>query len=157
AREVCHRPRRSGPRSAIRFRSDRSSEYAARSGVGAMKSIVPFMLACCLAVSAQAQAQGVSQQEADAFSIRGVGLASFQQFAANTTFDAAFGESSGQFFGGGVLIAEHGVFVELTVSHFQKTGQRAFLFNGTVFPLNIPLTATVTPVEVTAGYRFYRR
>jgi opacity protein-like surface antigen len=114
------------------------------------------VLCGCLAAP-DAQAQSVSQQEADGFSIRGLAFASFQQFAAKTTFDAVFDESSGQFFGGGVIVAQHGVFLEVTLSHFDKTGQRAFLFNGDVFPLNIPLTATITPFEVAAGYRFNRR
>jgi opacity protein-like surface antigen len=123
-----------------------------------MKSVLVLLFACCCAaVPAGAQAQSVSQQEADGFSIRGLAFASFQQFAAKTAFDAVFDESSGQFFGGGLIVAEHGVFLEVTLSHFDKTGQRAFLFNGDVFPLNTPLTATITPFEVTAGYRFNRR
>jgi hypothetical protein len=123
-----------------------------------MKPVLILLFACCCAaVPAGAQAQSVSQQEADGFSIRGLAFASFQQFAAKTTFDAVFDESSGQFFGGGVIVAQHGVFLEVTLSHFDKTGQRAFLFNGDVFPLNIPLTATITPFEVAAGYRFNRR
>jgi opacity protein-like surface antigen len=123
-----------------------------------LKSVLGLLcvLFGCLAVP-DVHAQAITQPEADGFSIRGVGFASFQQFAAKTTFDAAFDESSGQFFGGGVLVAEHGFFLEVALSHFEKTGQRAFLFNGEVFPLNIPLTATITPLEVTAGYRFNRR
>ena len=39
-------------------------------------------------------------------------------------------------------------------SRFKKTGQRAFVNNGQTFPLGIPLTATITPIEFSAGYRF---
>jgi hypothetical protein len=46
-----------------------------------------------------------------------------------------------------------GLFADLAISRFNKTGQRAFIFNGQVFQLGIPLTATVTPLEFTAGYR----
>src|SRR4029453_4681916 len=73
---------------------------------------VLYVLCGCLAAPA-AQAQSVSQQEADGFSIRGLAFASFQQFAAKTTFDAVFDESSGQFFGGGGIVAQTGVFLEV--------------------------------------------
>jgi opacity protein-like surface antigen len=61
------------------------------------------------------------------------------------------------FFGGGVLVAERGVFLEVTLSRFKKSGERAFLFNGKPFSLGIPLTATITPIEISGGYRFLRR
>src|SRR5262245_13445712 len=109
-----------------------------------MTNLGAFMLCvfCGCVAASDAEAQSVSQQEADGFSIRGVGFVSFQRFAAKTTFDAVFDESSGQFFGGGLIVAQHGVFLELTLSHFEETGQRAFMFNGEAFPLNTPLTAT---------------
>src|SRR5262245_65648266 len=109
-----------------------------------MTNLGAFVVLCvlcgCLAAP-DAQAQAVSQQEADAFSIRGLAFASFQQFAAKTTFDAVFDESSGQFFGGGVIVAEHGVFLEVTLSHCDKTGQRAFMSNGDAFATHMPMTA----------------
>ena len=60
-------------------------------------------------------------------------------------------------FGGGVdvVLARH-VFVTLPASRFREVGQRVFLFNGMQFDLGIPTTITVTPVELTAGYRFDR-
>jgi opacity protein-like surface antigen len=118
-------------------------------------------LACLLLVGAlvrpsSAQSR-VSPEEADAFSIRAVGFAVGQQFAASTTFEAVFGESFHPFFGGGFVLGDRGAFLEVTLSRFKKTGQRAFLYNGQVFGLNIPLTTTITPVEVSGGYRFRRR
>ena len=47
-----------------------------------------------------------------------------------------------------------GFYVEVGASRFEKVGQRAFVFNGQAFPLGIPLTARITPLEVSAGYRF---
>jgi outer membrane protein W len=44
--------------------------------------------------------------------------------------------------------------LEVSASHFKNTGQRAFVNNGQTFQLGIPLTATVVPLEFTAGYRF---
>ena len=47
-----------------------------------------------------------------------------------------------------------GFYIEFGVTRFKKTGQRAFVSNGQAFPLGIPLTATITPIEFSAGYRF---
>jgi len=82
-------------------------------------------------------------------------LATFQDFAAQETFKAAFGRAAQPFFGGGVDIAlRNGIFVDLTASRFSRHGQRALLFNGQSYGLGIPLTATEIPVEASVGYRF---
>src|SRR5262249_61579985 len=99
-----------------------------------------LLLVCLLAAPSAAQSQTVSQAEADAFSVRAFGFVSRERFAANTTFEAAFGDSFQRLFGGGALLAQRGVFLEITVSHFEETGQRAILLNGQAFGLNIPLT-----------------
>ena len=81
-----------------------------------------------------------------------------QAFAAVQTFKAIFGQNYEPFFGGGVQVVFHGTyFVEIDASRFQKTGQRAFRNNGQNFSLGIPLTATITPLEITGGYRFRLR
>src|SRR5438876_677532 len=115
---------------------------------------VTAMLLIALA-GAPAAAQS-SPADEEHFFIGGVGLVTGQRFAAQTTFDAVFGGSFQPFYGGGVEIGEGPYFGDFTFTRFQKTGQRAFLFNGKVFQLGIPLTATVTPIEITFGYRFHR-
>jgi hypothetical protein len=81
-----------------------------------------------------------------------------EAFAAVETFKAIFGTSYGPFFGGGLQVAFHGkYYVEVGASRFQQTGERAFRNNGQNFSLGIPLTATITPLEITAGYRFRPR
>jgi opacity protein-like surface antigen len=122
-----------------------------------MKISYGLLLVCLLALPVVAQSQTISQAEADAFSARGFGFISREQFAAKTTFDAVFGDSFQRMFGGGALLAERGVFLEITASRFKKTGQRAVLLNDQAFGLNIPLTVTLTPLEFAAGYRFRRR
>ena len=78
-----------------------------------------------------------------------------ESFSAQETFKAAFGRAVQPFFGGGLeVVLRDGVYVDATVSRFRKTGQRAFRANGQNFPLGIPLTATLIPVEITGGYRF---
>ena len=79
-------------------------------------------------------------------------------FAAVETFKTVFGKSYGPLFGGGLQVAFHGkYYVEVGASRFNQTGQRAFRQNGQSFGLGIPLTATITPLEITAGYRFRPR
>jgi opacity protein-like surface antigen len=94
-------------------------------------------------------------QDEPALSIRPFVFGTVQSFAAVDTFDAVFGRSYDPFFGGGVQVVFHEqYFVELSASRFKQTGQRAFIDNGRTFGLGIPLTATITPFEVTGGYRF---
>jgi hypothetical protein len=102
-----------------------------------------------------ALATPAAAQDAPALSIRPFFLASEQSFAATQTFDATFGQHTGPFFGGGVQVVfvDH-IVVEVGASRFKKDGERAFLSGGNAFSLGIPLTTTVTPLEITGGYRF---
>jgi opacity protein-like surface antigen len=121
---------------------------------------VKLFLACTLAVFAAAPIAAqtrrpATREETPKLSLRPFFLATVEQFTAKTTFDAAFGQSTGPFFGAGAqLTLRNGLFVDVAASRFQKTGQRAFVSDGQTFQLGIPLEATLTPFEVTAGYRF---
>jgi hypothetical protein len=111
------------------------------------------MLVAGLAIASPAAAQNPP-----VVSIRPFVMATAQSFAASDTFDASFGKTVFPFFGAGVqVVVNGGFFVELGVSRFRQTGERAFISNGTPFRLGIPLTATITPLEATAGYRFRLR
>jgi len=79
-------------------------------------------------------------------------------FAAVETFKAIFGQPYAPFFGGGLQVVFNGkYYVEVGASRFNQTGQRAFRNGGQDFGLGIPLTATITPLEITGGYRFRPR
>jgi len=81
-----------------------------------------------------------------------------ESFTAIDTFDAVFGHTYAPFFGGGLqVVFRDGFYVELAALRFRQTGQRAFRSGGQSFRLGIPLTATITPLEVTGGYRFRLR
>jgi opacity protein-like surface antigen len=100
-------------------------------------------------------APAASAQDEPDLGIRPFVFGTIQAFSAVDSFDAVFGRSYEPFFGGGVQVVFHEqFFVELAASRFKQTGERAFISNGQSFRLGIPLTATLTPFEVTAGYRF---
>jgi opacity protein-like surface antigen len=116
---------------------------------------VLLTLATSLPLAAQTGRALSDPDDAPAVSFRPFFLATTEQIAAQQTFDAVFGQSRQEFWGGGVQVALHsGIYVDVAVSRFKRTGQRAFAVNGQTFSLGVPLTATITPFEVTGGYRF---
>lgn len=122
-----------------------------------MKTLTALFLALTVAAPLTAQTRRtISTGSSDlAVSLRGYGMVTEQQFSAQTTFGAVFGRAAQPFWGGGAeLVFRDRIYVDVGLSRFQKTGQRAFRSNGKNYQLNIPLTATVTPVEVSGGYRF---
>jgi len=99
-------------------------------------------------ISATAEAQSE-------FRLRGFGDVGATTFTAEQSFNAILGSRSGPVFGGGVeVVLPQRVFVNVRASRFRETGQRVFLFEGEQFDLGIPTTITLTPVELTGGYRF---
>jgi hypothetical protein len=116
-----------------------------------MRTAAAFAMVA-LAAAAPAAAQ------TDRYALRPYGMITEQAFSAHTTFEATFGGSSYPFWGAGaeVILPRH-IYVDVSASRFKKSGQRAFVNNGQVFQLNIPLTATITPFEIAAGYRFNLR
>jgi outer membrane protein W len=123
--------------------------------VSLQSSVFSLCLCLCLWLCVAAPA---AAQDPPALSIRPFVMATEQSFTAIDTFDASFGKTAFPFFGGGVQVVVHdGFFVELTASRFRQTGERAYLSGGTAFKLGIPLTATITPFEISGGYRFRLR
>ncbi|HUL72822.1 MAG TPA: hypothetical protein VLT86_06950 [Vicinamibacterales bacterium] len=78
-----------------------------------------------------------------------------EAMSASQSFKAVTGSST--FIGpsGGVEITNiwHTVFARVAFAHASKDGQRVFVNNGTVFPLNIPLKVGMTPIELGGGFR----
>jgi outer membrane protein with beta-barrel domain len=129
-----------------------------------VRSIACVVVGLALAAPAAAQPPAprpparTAAPPAPALSIRPFVVATEQSFAAIDTFDATLGKTYGPFFGGGVQVVIHdSFFVEASASRFRQTGERAYLSGGKTFKLGIPLTATITPLEVTGGYRFRLR
>jgi opacity protein-like surface antigen len=77
---------------------------------------------------------------------------------ARQSFGAVFGESHGATFGGGFHVRfRDGLYIAASFERFDKTGERVFVTDGTVFPLGIEDALTVVPMIVTAGYRLFPR
>ena len=119
-------------------------------------TIVAFLCAASMTAPASAQVRRPPLRPNDLpkISLRPFFLATEQRFSARKTFETVFGKSVQPFWGGGLSVAfRNGFYVDVTASRFKKTGERAFFFEGQGYPLGIPLTVTVTPLEVTAGQR----
>jgi hypothetical protein len=119
-------------------------------------TIVAFLCAASMTAPAFAQARRpvLGLSDAPKISLRPFFLVTEQRFSARKTFETVFGKSVQPFWGGGLSVAfRNGFYVDVAASRFKKTGQRAFFFEGQGYGLGIPLTVTVTPLEVTAGQR----
>ena len=92
--------------------------------------------------------------QSSAVTIRGEGLFGYQHFLASETFKAIFGTANTFIYGGGVDVGfQKRWFVRVDATRFKKTGERAFVTNGIVSSLGIPLTVTITPITFVGGYR----
>lgn len=76
--------------------------------------------------------------------------------AASESFDAVLGSSSVTAFGGGgdILNVWSRLFVRVAVTRAKKEGERVVIANGQAISLGIPVTVTMTPIEVGGGWRF---
>jgi hypothetical protein len=84
----------------------------------------------------------------------GFGQVGFGRWLAHNTFDAITGNAFYPMFGGGGEVRfRNGIFGAGSIEYFQKTGQRVFVDNGTVFPLDIADHIRVIPIEGRIGYR----
>lgn len=102
--------------------------------------------------TARAQSRGVD--------IGGYAMVGGINFTAQDSFAVVLGRSGGLILGGGgrIGLPVGGLFVDLGAWRFRGNGERAFVTaENEVFPLGIPLQVTVTPIEITAGWRFHMR
>ena len=115
-----------------------------------MKPILTLALFCCL-IPAGAAAQD------DGVMLRGFGDVGATTFTAEESFAAILGSSTAAVFGGGVeVVLPRRIFVNVRASRFRQSGQRVFVSGGERFDLGIPATVTLTPLQITGGYRFPR-
>jgi len=93
---------------------------------------------------------------AQGIDVRGYGMMGSVTFTAADTFESVVGSDSGRLVGGGVEVGLPlgGLFIGVGGSQFKADGTRVFATSNRVFPLGIPTQVTVSPVDVTAGWRF---
>ena len=105
------------------------------------------------AAPASAQAAGGGST---GIGVRAFGHLEWQSMAAKDTFEAITGKTRLGGFGAGVEVQQvwRRLFARVSLSRMSKTGERVFVFENEVFPLGIPLELTLTPIEVSAGWRF---
>ena len=90
--------------------------------------------------------------------MRGFADAGLTVFSATQSFKAILGTPAGAVVGGGIEVGlTRNVSVSLAASRFRRTGERVFVFQDQVFKLNVPDTITVTPLQLSASYRFLAR
>src|SRR5260221_9999344 len=121
-----------------------------------MKTLAAFVVAASLVAPLAAQPRRVAVPgDEPAISLRPFFLITAERLSASNTFDAIFGSSIQPLWGGGLNLAfRSGLYIDVAASRFKKTGERAFFFDGQSFGLGLPVTATMTPLEVTVGRRF---
>ena len=96
------------------------------------------------------------QPRSRSVSIGGYGMLGMFNFTAHESFEAVLGKSSGPIFGGGARIGipYGGLFADIGAWRYQDEGERVFVVNDVVYPLNIATEISVTPVELSAGWQF---
>jgi hypothetical protein len=132
-----------------------------------MRLLVIFAAALAVLSSASARAQNVvdaSDQRPfttpasprQPLGIRVFGDVDVDTLSAHNSFDAVLGTSRLTAFGGGaeVLNIWKGAFLRVALSHTSKGGDRAFVANGERVSLGVPITVSMTPVEIGGGWRF---
>ena len=105
--------------------------------------------AALLALTVTSLADAQSVQVRGFFDVGGI------SFTARDAFKAELGSSTGVIFGGGGgVVLPNNIFVGVRASRFRKNGERVLVQDGEVFDLGIANTITITPLDITGGYRF---
>lgn len=104
----------------------------------------------------QPRASNTKPRPSRSVSIGGYATFGLISFTATESFDAILGTTSGPIFGGGARVGLPwgGLFADVGAWRFHGNGERAFVFGGEVIPLGIPVDLTVTPIEISGGWRF---
>ncbi len=129
-----------------------------------------LVLAACVAAPASAQERADSSagpQAPAANAPQPMSVPHFRAYvqfdrvgmAASQSFEAVLGKSSFLAAGGGIDLIDvwRNVFARLALSRMGGDGFRAFVANGEVVSLNVPIEVRMTAIEVAGGWRFVLR
>jgi len=128
-----------------------------------LPSILCSLVLLTIARSASSQSAAAPPTRATAPVTTGVSVGGFLDVGgltllAGDSAKAVLGRSTIPIVGvGGRFVWREHLFAEARVGRMRQTGQRIYQIDGERFPLGIPLTVRLVPVEVTAGYRFSAR
>jgi hypothetical protein len=97
-----------------------------------------------------------SAQTGREIGVRGFGMVGNLNLTSSESFEAVLDRSSGPIFGGGAqVLLPWNIYVEIGAWRFKEDGERVFIGpGGEIFKLGVPLEVTMTPLEITGGYRF---
>ena len=99
-------------------------------------------------------ASAASARKPGALHLRGFGEVGGTLFTAQKSFEAILDSGAGTSFGlGAQLVLPSGLFVEVGVERFAKTGSRVVASGTDIFRLPVPDTVTLMPIGATVGYR----
>jgi opacity protein-like surface antigen len=86
--------------------------------------------------------------------VRAFGQGGIVGFSARKSIEAVTGSSVGPTFGGGAQVRfRPGLFAQVSLEQYRRTGERVYVFDGESFPLGIASTLTVRPLIASVGYR----
>jgi opacity protein-like surface antigen len=89
--------------------------------------------------------------------LRVFGHASYVSFSAKHSFETILGSSSAMMLGGGVQLRYRAAFLQLGLSRFSKSGERAFVLDGQAYTLGVKDSVTISPVTAIGGVHLLRR
>lgn len=138
--------------------------------------VQPLTLVLCLGALGASPLTGTSYaqskprprpaaQPSRSLTINGYAMVGRVNLMAVDSFEAITGKANGPIFGGGVRVglpwintSWGGAFVDLGAWRHETEGERVFVSNGTIYPLNVPVQIALTPIELSAGWQFrFRR
>lgn len=94
-----------------------------------------------------------AEQDGD-FMIRAFGQFGGSLFTARDSFEAILESPFGTVIGGGAqVVFRRGLFLQAGIERFEETGHRVIASDSQLFRTTIPNTVTITPIQVTVGYR----
>jgi len=119
------------------------------------RSLIVFVVLLCLL--SPLGVRRAAAQSSESLGLRGYGSVGTTLFTASDSFNAVLGTDRLTTYGGGIEVTEGSALLGFGAWRASKDGQRVFVGpDGDVFPLGIPLEATLTGIEVTGAWRFRR-
>ena len=119
-------------------------------------SVLAMVATVAMALPAAAQSRPARPSTSRSIEIGGYATVGRFSFDATESFDAILGTTSGTILGGGATVGLPlgGLFVDVGAWQYSASGERVLVLDGQVIPLGILLDVTITPIEISAGWRF---